>query len=234
MPQHLQFLAAQTAAEPSPEYDGFIGWVLSLMESLGEVGVGIAVLVETFVPPMPSEAILPGAGFLAFDGRMNAVLAAIAATLGALVGAWIWYAIGAAVGRERTRNIVNRIPLMDYDDFDKAEAFFLKWGGLAVFVGRCVPMIRSFISIPAGIERMNFWKFSAYTFAGSLVWNSIWVGLGYGFGPVIRPVLSQWSGILSNAVLVLLVLIFLVFIVLRLRRNARRRRESTAREVAAQ
>ena len=79
MPQHLQFLAAQTAAEPSPEYDGFIGWVLSLMESLGEVGVGIAVLVEIFVPPIPSEAILPGAGFLAFDGRMNAGRAAIAA-----------------------------------------------------------------------------------------------------------------------------------------------------------
>lgn len=224
MPLHLQSIAALTAAEPSPEYDGFIGWVLSLMESLGEVGVGIAVLVETFVPPIPSEAILPGAGFLAFEGRMNAVLATLAATLGALVGAWVWYAIGAAVGRERTRNIVGRIPLMEHDDFDKAEAFFLRWGGVAVFIGRCVPLVRSFISIPAGIERMNFWKFSAYTFGGSLVWNGIWVGLGYAFGPVIRPVLSQWSGILSNIVLVVIALIVAGFIAVRVRRNYLRRR----------
>ncbi|WP_434179148.1 hypothetical protein RI702_14075 [Clavibacter michiganensis] len=103
---------------PSEGYDGFVGWVLSLIETLGEVGVGLAVLIETFVPPIPSEAILPVAGFLAYEGRMSAWGAWAAATIGALVGALIWYAIGAALGRNRTRRLVGRIPLLDHADFD--------------------------------------------------------------------------------------------------------------------
>jgi membrane protein DedA with SNARE-associated domain len=224
----LSFLAtAGSEIHPGAEYEGFLGWVLSLMETLGEVGVGIALIVETFFPPMPSEALLPGAGFLAYDGRMNVYGAIAAATLGGLVGAWGWYAIGAALGRDRTRRLVDRMPLIDGADFDKAEAFFTRWGGLAVLLGRCVPLVRSFISIPAGIERMTFWKFSAYTFAGSLVWNSIWIGLGFAFGPIIKPALEQWSGIISTAVLVVIGLLVVWFVVARVRRNLRRRDETS-------
>ena len=161
------------ATETQPEYDGFIGWVLGLMESLGEVGVGLAILIETFVPPIPSEAVLPGAGFLAYDGRMSFLLAWLMATLGALIGAWAWYFIGAMLGRDRTRALVGKIPLMEHEDFDKAEVFFQRWGGTAVLVGRCVPLVRSFISIPAGIERMSFIKFTLYTLLGSTIWNGI-------------------------------------------------------------
>ncbi len=211
---------------PDAGYDGFIGWVLSLMETIGEVGVGLAVFIETFIPPIPSEAVLPGAGFLAYDGRMNVWLAWFAATLGALIGAWLWYAIGAALGRHRTRALVGRIPLMEFEDFDKAEAFFIKWGGLAVLLGRCVPLVRSFISIPAGIEKMNFWKFTLYTTIGSGVWNGIWVGLGYAFGPAIKPILEQWSGVLSNLVLVVIAVLILWFVVVRLRKLMRQRRQS--------
>lgn len=221
-------LAMDGSIHPDAGYEGFIGWVLSLMESLGEVGVGIALLVETFFPPMPSEAVLPGAGFLAYDGRMNFIGAVIAATLGGLVGAWGWYAIGAALGRDRTRRIVEKFPLMDGEDFDKAERFFTRYGAIAVLGGRCVPLVRSFISIPAGIERMPLMRFSLYTFVGSLVWNTIWIGLGFAFGPIIKPTLEQWSGIISNAVLVVIALLALWFVVARLRRNARRRREGEA------
>jgi membrane protein DedA with SNARE-associated domain len=210
-------------------YDGFVGWVLSLIESLGEVGVGLAVLIETFVPPIPSEAILPVAGFLAYEGRMNAWGAWAGATIGGLIGAWIWYAIGAAVGRARTRRIVGRIPLLDHDDFDRAEAFFAKWGAGAVLFGRCVPLVRSFISIPAGIERMTLWTFSLYTLVGSAVWNGIWIGLGFAFGPAIRPVLEQWSGLISDLAVGAIILLLLAFIALRIRRrlreNAGRRQE---------
>lgn len=217
------------ALDPSaPAYDGFVGWVLSLIESLGEVGVGIAILIETFVPPIPSEAILPVAGFLAYEGRMSAWGAWIAATLGVLVGAWIWYAIGAAVGRDRTRRIVGRIPLLDHSDFDKAEAFFARWGGRAVLFGRCVPLVRSFISIPAGIERMTFWKFSLYTVVGSGIWNGIWIGLGFAFGPAIKPVLEEWSGLISNAAVAIIVLILLIFLFTRLMRRVR---ENAARRL---
>lgn len=222
-------LVARAAAEA--EYDGFIGWVLSLMQTLGEVGVGVAVLIETFVPPIPSEALLPGAGFLAYDGRMSFWGAWLAATLGVLAGALIWYAIGAALGRDRTRRLVGRIPLMDTDDFDKAEAFFLRWGGVAVLFGRCVPLVRSFISIPAGIERMPLLKFTGYTLIGSGVWNGIWIGLGFVFGPAIAPVLEEWSGAISNAVLVviaLLVVWFIVSRVLRLRRRSRSAQDDRA------
>jgi len=207
------------------EYDGFIGWVLSLMETLGEVGVGLAVLLETFIPPIPSEAVLPGAGFLAYEGRMSFWFAWTLATLGALVGAWIWWGIGAVIGRDRTRWLVGKVPLMEHEDFDKAEAFFSKWGGAAVFFGRCVPLVRSFISIPAGIERMGILRFTLYTFAGSGIWNGIWIGLGYAFGPAIRPVLERWSGVLSDIVVVVVVGLLVWFVVARLVKRRRQRRD---------
>jgi membrane protein DedA with SNARE-associated domain len=206
---------------PQEGYSGFIGWVLGLMETLGETGVGLAVLIETFVPPIPSEAVLPGAGFLAYEGRMNAWLAILAATLGGLVGAWIWWGLGAALGRDRTRALVARLPLLDTDDFDRAEAYFVRWGPVAVLVGRCVPLVRSFVSIPAGIERMPFWSFTLCTTVGSGVWNALWIGLGFAFGPAIAPVLERWSGVLSNAVLVVIAALVAWFVVSRLRRRRR-------------
>lgn len=207
-----------------PGYDGLIGWVLSLLEALGEVGVGVAALLETFIPPIPSEAVLPAAGFLAYDGRMSFWLAWLMATLGALVGAWLWYWIGAALGRDRTRAIVGRIPLMEHADFDRAEAFFARWGVAAVFFGRCVPLVRSFISIPAGVERMPFVTFTLFTTLGSGIWNAIWVGLGFAFGPVIRPALEAWSGALSNIVVAVCLCLIVWFVIARLVRNAKRRR----------
>ena len=224
-------LAAVTAEafDPDAGYDGFIGWVLSLIDSMGEVGVGLAVLIENFFPPIPSEAVLPGAGFLAYDGRMSFGWALVAATLGSLVGAWVWYGLGAALGRRRTRRIFELMPLVDAEDFDKAEVFFARWGGIAVLLGRCVPLVRSFISIPAGIERMPLIRFSLYSLAGSLAWNAIWIGLGFAFGPIIKPTLEQWSGVISNAVLVVIGLLLAWFVIARVRRNARRR-EAAASE----
>ncbi|MGI8393624.1 DedA family protein [Leucobacter sp. W1038] len=213
-------------ASGAPEYDGVIGWVLSLMDTLGEVGVGLAVLLETFIPPIPSEAVLPGAGFLAYEGRMSFWLAWAMATTGALVGAIIWYYIGAAFGRARTRWLVGKVPLMEHEDFDRAEAFFQRWGGVAVLVGRCVPLVRSFISIPAGIERMHFLKFVLYTFIGSGLWNGLWIGLGYAFGPAIRPILEQWSGLLSDIIVIVILALLMWFVVARLIRNLRRKRQA--------
>ncbi|QBI52452.1 DedA family protein [Streptomonospora litoralis] len=220
--------AAKPAAQgvPGAEYEGFIGWVLSLMTDIGEVGVGLALLIETVFPPVPSEAVLPGAGFLAYDQKMNLWLAILSATLGAVVGAWLLYGVGALLGRRRTRWIVDKLPLFDLEDFDKAERFFARWGGPAVLIGRCVPLVRSLVSIPAGIERMGIWRFTAYTFTGSAVWNSIWIGLGFAFGPAIAPVLERWSGLLSNAVLVAIGLMCVWFVVSRVRRNLLRSRNA--------
>lgn len=228
LPMHTAALTPAFSATESSgqEYEGFIGWVLSLIDSMGEIGVGVAVLIENFFPPIPSEAILPGAGFLAYDGRMSFWWALVAATLGSLVGALVWYGLGAALGRSRTRWIFEKMPLVDAEDFDKAEVFFARWGGIAVLLGRCVPIVRSFISIPAGIERMALAKFTLYTAVGSLVWNTIWIGLGFAFGPAIEPVLEQWSGVLSKLVLGVIAALLAWFVIARLRRNARRRREA--------
>ncbi|MEU0238141.1 DedA family protein [Nocardiopsis sp. NPDC006198] len=210
------------------EYEGFIGWVLSLMTTLGEPGVGVALFIETFFPPMPSEAVLPGAGFLAYDGHMNVWLAILWATIGCLVGAWGFYAIGALLGRDRTKWLVEKTPLLEVEDFYKAERFFARFGGLAVLLGRCVPLVRSFISVPAGIERMPILKFSVYTVIGSAVWNSIWIGLGYAFGPAIKPILVQWSGLISNIVLVVIALLFLWFVIVRVRKLLKARSADNA------
>lgn len=227
---HTVLATAITEVHPADGYDGLIGWVLSLMESMGEIGVGLAVLLETFLPPIPSEAVLPGAGFLAYEGRMSFWFAWAAATAGALIGAWGWYAIGAALGRDRTRRLVGRVPLMELEDFDRAEKFFQRWGVLAVLLGRCVPLVRSFISIPAGIDRMPFLTFTAYTALGSGVWNGIWIGLGFAFGPAIQPVLEQWSGLLSDIVVVAILLLLIWFVVALVRRRIKANRVDAALE----
>ena len=207
--------------ENASEYGGFIGWFLDTMASLGEVGVGIAIMAETFFPPIPSEVVLPTAGYLAHEGRMSLWWAWIFATLGGLIGAWGWYAAGAAMGRERTRNIFGKVPLLEYSDFDKAEAFFAKWGTTAILIGRCVPLVRSLISIPAGIERMNLLSFTAYTALGTGIWNALWIGLGYGLGPAMQPVLERCHSILSKGVVAIIAVARLWFVVKRVR--ARRR-----------
>ncbi|ASU57253.1 hypothetical protein CGQ36_06745 [Nocardiopsis dassonvillei] len=221
--------ASTTDVDVAHEYEGFIGWVLSLMTTLGEPGVGVALFIETFFPPMPSEAVLPGAGFLAYAGHMNVWLAILWATIGCLVGAWGFYAIGALLGRERTAWLVEKTPLLEIEDFYKAERFFTRFGGVAVLLGRCVPLVRSFISVPAGIERMPLFKFSLYTVIGSAVWNTIWIGLGYVFGPAIEPILAQWSGVISNIVVVIIGLLVLWFILARVyKRTKARRTEGTS------
>lgn len=201
----------QPPTDFSGQYEGIIGWILNLMEILGEIGVGVGVLIETVVPPIPSEATLLTAGFLSFEGRMSFWLAVLLATVGSVLGAWAWYGAGAALGRERTRNLIGSIPLMEFKDFDRAEAFFNRFGVIAVLGGRLVPLVRSFVSVPAGIEKMPFWLFTLYTFIGAFVSNAIWVGLGYVFGPTIQPILERWSKLLSYAMVVAILLLIIGF-----------------------
>src|SRR5699024_1722022 len=99
---------ARGVVAPAAEYDGLIGWVLSLMTTIVEVGVGLGVLLDESCPPIASEAVLPGAGFLAWAGRMTVWWAIVAATLGGLGGAWVWYGLGALLGRDRTRWIFEK------------------------------------------------------------------------------------------------------------------------------
>ncbi|MEH0935530.1 DedA family protein [Micromonospora psammae] len=169
-----------SAAEPSAE--GPVGYVTGLVERLGGPGAGLAVALENLFPPIPSEVILPLAGFTAAQGRISLIGAILWTTLGSVVGAWLLYGIGAALGRDRMRAIVARLPLVKLDDVDRTEAWFLKHGVKAVFFGRMIPIFRSLISIPAGVERMPVGTFLLYTTLGSLIWNTTFVMAGYLLG----------------------------------------------------
>ncbi len=171
-----------TSPAEAPQLDGPAGWAVDLMEQLGGPGAGLAILAENLFPPVPSEVILPLAGFAARLGDLSLLGAIVWTTAGSVIGAWMLYALGAWLGHDRMRHIVARMPLMDGADFDRTKAWFQRHGHKAVFFGRMLPLFRSFISIPAGIERMNFAAFTALTLSGSLIWNSAFILAGYLLG----------------------------------------------------
>ena len=156
--------------------------IVSLVGALGAPGVGIAVAAENLFPPIPSEVILPSAGFAAASGSMGLVSAIVWATIGSVVGALALYALGAWFGRARFYSLASKIPFVKETDIERAEAWFVRRGPLAVLLGRVVPVVRSLISIPAGIERMKLLPFTLYTAIGSALWNSVLIGAGYALG----------------------------------------------------
>ncbi|WP_020575043.1 DedA family protein [Actinopolymorpha alba] len=194
---------------------GLVGWVTGLMETLGGPGAGLAVALENLFPPIPSEIILPLAGFTASRGELSLVSALVWTTLGSVVGAVALYYIGALVGRERTRAIVAKLPLVKLSDVDKTEAWFVKHGVGTVFFGRMIPIFRSLISIPAGIERMSIGTFLIFTAMGSAIWNTALVMAGYFLGENWTLV-EGYVGVLSKVVVVVVVLAVVGFVVARL------------------
>lgn len=172
----------------SDELTGLAGWVLDVIDTLGAVGVAALVALENLFPPLPSEVVLPLAGFLAGQGRMSLAVVLVAATIGSVVGAVTLYWAGAALGRERMRRLADRAPLMDADDVDRAQGWFDRHGRSAVLIGRMVPGVRSLISIPAGVARMPLPAFLAYTTLGSTTYNAVLVVLGHQLG-------SRWTDV---------------------------------------
>lgn len=201
-----------------------IDWVTHLMAVLGAPGVGVAVALENLFPPIPSEIILPLAGFTASRGGMSLAAAIGWSTAGSVAGAVVLYAVGALLGRERTRAIAARVPLVRVADVDRTEAWFARHGRKTVLLGRLVPIFRSLISIPAGIERMPMLTFLVWTAVGSLCWNTALIVAGYLLGESWHRVERYVAGF-QNAVIVAVMLAVACFVVVRLvqRRRARRR-----------
>jgi membrane protein DedA with SNARE-associated domain len=216
------------AADPSGvPVDGVAGWAVDLMERLGGPGAGLAIALENLFPPLPSEVILPLAGFTASRGTFTLAGALFWTTLGSVVGALALYAVGAGFGRARTRAIAMRMPLVKVEDVDRTEAWFHRHGAKAVFFGRMVPIFRSFISVPAGIERMPLLQFTALTTAGSLIWNTVFVLAGYTLGENWHRV-EAYAGTFQKVVIVVVLLAVSWFVVDRVR-ALRVRRSSTDR-----
>jgi len=182
--------ALQATQEPT---GGVAGWATDLMERLGAPGAGLAVALENLFPPLPSEVILPLAGFAASRGDLGLVSAIVFTTLGSIVGALALYGVGAGLGRDRTRAVAQKLPLVKIEDVDKAEAWFTRHGPKAVLIGRLVPVVRSLISVPAGVERMPVALFLLLTGLGSLIWNSLLIVAGYQLG-------ERWHVVESSVV----------------------------------
>jgi membrane protein DedA with SNARE-associated domain len=157
-------------------------WVTDIIEAIGYVGVALLVAIENVFPPIPSEVVLPFAGFVASDGDANLVGMVVAATVGSMVGAYALYGLSAWIGQERLHYLIarhGRWARLSVADVEKAEAWFDKRGPAAVLIGRCVPLIRSLVSIPAGFGKMPLGTFSLFTLIGSAAWNTALIGAGY-------------------------------------------------------
>ncbi|REK90429.1 DedA family protein [Streptomyces inhibens] len=194
------------------------GWITDLMDALGAPGAGLAIAAENLFPPLPSEVILPLAGFAASGGSMHLASALAWTTLGSVIGALALYGVGALLGRERTVAIAARLPLVRVSDIEKTERWFQRHGTKAVFFGRMIPLFRSLISIPAGIERMPIPVFLALTTLGSLIWNAIFVLAGYLLGEKWEEV-TGFVDVYSKVVLAAAALAVAAFVSVRVSRR---------------
>lgn len=198
------------------------GIAIRLMELLGGPGTALVIAAEALFPPVPGEILLPFAGVTAAANDQHVLVPIFWTTLGSVVGGLGVYAVGRSLGLARTKAVVSRIPLMEEKDVDAAMRFFDRWGFPAVALARFVPMVRTFISIPAGIERMPVPLFAAATGLGSGIWNALFVVAGYFFGQAGGEALEGFVRIYSSIVAVIGIVALVGLIIQRLR--ARRAR----------
>ncbi|MFI7368029.1 DedA family protein [Streptomyces sp. NPDC050149] len=203
-------------ALPQEPADGVAGWAADLVDTLGGPGAGLAIALENLFPPLPSEVILPLTGFAAGQGVISPASAIFWTTLGSMAGAAALYWIGMLFGRERMHALWARLPLVRSSDLERTEAWFARHGTKAVLFGRMVPVFRSLISVPAGLERMPLPTFLGLTAAGSLAWNSALVMAGYWLGDQWDAV-GTYVGLLSKAVLILALAALALYVVVRVR-----------------
>ncbi|MGA1461406.1 MAG: DedA family protein [Ilumatobacteraceae bacterium] len=207
-------------------------WVQDVINQFGYLGVALLVVIENVFPPIPSEIVLPFAGFVAQQGAsaVNATAGAaqsdttvvgmmIAATVGSVVGALILYFVSAAIGPERLRGFVERFGKwfgVKSSDLVRAEEWFDRRSVVAVLVGRCVPLIRSIVSIPAGFRRMKLMSFVVLTAIGSAVWNIALIGAGAVLGDQWERV-GEYVGVFQWLVIAAVLLLLVRFVVSRLK-----------------
>ena len=183
-------------------------WITEFMSEFGYFGVLLLIMLENVFPPIPSEVILTFGGFMTTYSDMTRLGVIIAATVGSVVGAMILYSIGLFIDVKRLEKIVDRwggFLRLTRKDVHRADAWFDKYGPWTVFFCRLVPLIRSLISIPAGMSNMNFPLFIVLTTLGSLVWNTILVSLGVAVGDNWASIVS-YMDVYSNIAYALLVI----------------------------
>jgi len=209
-------LTATATTDPPPSF--LTGWVLTLTAELGAVGVGVLSFLEVVFPPIPSELVLPLAGYQVQVGELALASVFVAATLGSVLGSLVLYRVGAAIGLERAARIADRVPLLDPADVHAAARWFDRYDSVAVFTGRFVPGVRSVISLPAGAAGMPLWKFGFWTLLGSAIWNALLIGAGMALGTQYERV-EEYAGLIDVAIYVLLGALVLYVVGRRVRRG---------------
>ncbi|MCC6314641.1 MAG: DedA family protein [Thermomicrobiales bacterium] len=188
--------------------------VTGIVDALGYAGLAVLIALENVFPPIPSEVILPLAGFNVQMGSLSFTLVLLATTFGSVVGALILYGLGAWFGADRVRWFFRehgRKVLLKEADVDKAIAWFDRYGSAAVFFCRMLPVVRSLISIPAGLDRMSLPRFVLLTAAGSALWNAALVGAGWALGTQWDTV-ERYIEVLQYVVIAALVLLAVGFL----------------------
>ena len=199
-----------------------INWAADVIDAIGLVGVAVLVALENVFPPIPSELILLLTGFNVSEGRFDFVSATISATVGSVVGAYFLYAIGRLVDEERLEKLlagVGKYLGLKKSDVHKGFQWFERHGTAVVLFGRLIPVVRSVVSIPAGAEKMPMLRFTLLTAAGSIVWNLVWVAIGWGLGDQWEKA-GTWGDYLQYGVIAT-ILVGLAIIVVRARRRNR-------------
>ena len=157
-------------------------WVTSLVEQGGYLGIAFLMLLENVFPPIPSELIMPLAGFTAARGELNLFMVVLAGTVGSVAGAVLWYYVGCWLGYERLKRLAarhGRWLTLGPTEIDEAAGWFRQHCGKSVLIGRLIPAVRTLISVPAGITGMGLGRFLAYSTLGSAIWTGFLAGCGY-------------------------------------------------------
>ncbi len=192
-------------------FDFITGWI----DQGGLWMVGLLMILENVFPPIPSELIVPLAGFKAAQGAFSVIALLIVATLGSTVGTLLWYGLARAWGRERFLRFLDRHGVwltMSREEAESAMQWFHRYGPAAVFLGRLVPTVRTLISVPAGLSEMSFASFLAFTAAGSALWIAILAGAGYLLEDNYEAV-EHWVNPVSTFVVVAIVALYLYRVV---------------------
>lgn len=188
--------------------------IIEIMNSFGYIGICLLIMIENVFPPIPSELILTFGGFMTISSNMTIVGCIIASTIGSLLGAVILYYIGKILNKERLIKIVNskygKLLRIKTKDIESADKWFDEKGNKTVFFCRFIPIVRSLISIPAGMSEMPFLKFILYTLFGSLIWNTALICVGAFAGDKKDLILSVIDKA-SNVILILIIVVFIIF-----------------------
>lgn len=174
-------------------------WIIAVMEQLGYVGIALLMFLDNIFPPIPSEIIMPSAGYTASQGQLILSGVIIAGSLGSIIAAAVLYWIGRKISHDKLFKFVDQYGkylFIKSTDVKKSLDWFEKYGHRIVFFGRMVPAVRSLISIPAGMSRMPFWKFMLYSTMGTIIWTTFLAYVGYYFGnntEMMQTIFSQVS-----------------------------------------